>query len=63
MNYFTKKICVGGEKCDDCGNMTLFHSKYPIDMNDQSLSNITVNWKRCEYINAHIATSSSNVSS
>jgi hypothetical protein len=28
----------------------LFHSKYPIDMNDQSFSNITVNWKRYEYI-------------
>ena len=39
----------------------LFHSKYIIDMNDQSLSNITVNWKRYEYINAHIATRSSNV--
>jgi hypothetical protein len=28
----------------------LFHSKYPTDMNDQSFSNITVNWKRCKYI-------------
>ena len=58
---FYQKKCVGGKKCDDCGNMTLFHCKYPIDMNDQPLSNITINWKRYEYINAHIATSSSNV--
>jgi hypothetical protein len=29
----------------------LFQSKYPIDMNDQSFYNITINWKRYEYIN------------
>ena len=40
---FYQKKCVGGKKCDDCGNMTLFHSKYLIYMNDQSLSNIIVN--------------------
>jgi hypothetical protein len=50
MNYFTKKKCVGGKKCDCCGNLSLFHSKYPIEMNDQSFSNIKVNWKRHEYI-------------
>jgi hypothetical protein len=48
---FYQKKCVGGKKCDRCGNLSLFHSKYPIDMNDQSFSNITVNWKRYEYIN------------
>ena len=29
----------------------MFHSNYPIDMNDQSFSNITINWKIYEYIN------------
>jgi hypothetical protein len=33
---------------------------YPIDMNDQSFSNIRVNWKRYEYIN-NTAPHSSNV--
>jgi hypothetical protein len=32
---FYKKQCVGGKKCDRCGNRSLFHSKYPIDMNDK----------------------------
>jgi hypothetical protein len=41
----------GGKKCDRCGNLSLFHSKYPIDMNDQSFSNIIVNWNIYEYIN------------
>ena len=59
MNFLPKK-CVGGNKCDDWGNLTLFHSKYPFDMNDKSLSNIIVSWKRYEYINPH---TSSNVSS
>jgi hypothetical protein len=48
---FDQKKCVGGKKCDHCGNINLFHSKYPIDMNDQSFSNITVNWKTYEHIN------------
>jgi hypothetical protein len=49
---FYQKKCVGGKKCDRCGNISLFHSKYPIDMNDQSFSNIIVNWKRYEYISS-----------
>ena len=42
---FYQKICVRGRKCDHCRNMTLFHFKYPINMNDQSLSTIIANWK------------------
>jgi hypothetical protein len=48
---FYQKKCVGGKKCDPCGNLSFFHSKYHIYMNDQSFSNIIVNWKRYEYIN------------
>jgi hypothetical protein len=48
---FCQNKCVGGNKCHRCGNIILFNQKYPIDMNDQSFSNITINWKRYEYIN------------
>jgi len=34
-DLFYKKKCVGGKKCDSCGNLSLFHSKYHIYMNDQ----------------------------
>jgi hypothetical protein len=60
MIYFTKKKCVGGKKCDRCGNLSLFHSKYHIDMNNQSFSNIRVYWKRYEYM-SNTAPHSSNV--
>ena len=42
-DLFYKKKCVGGKKCDHYGSLSLFHSKYHIDMNDQSFSNIRVN--------------------
>ena len=41
MKYFIRH-------CHGCGNLVLFHNKYPID-NDQSLSNVTVDWRRYEY--------------
>ena len=47
---FYNKRCVGGKKCDNCGTLALFHHKYPIDINDQSFSNIIVDWKRYEYV-------------
>ena len=47
---FYKKRCVGGKKCDNCGTLALFHHKYPIDINDPSISNIIVDWKRYEYV-------------
>ena len=45
---FYNKKCVNGKHCHGCGNLVLFHNKYPID-NDQSLSNVTVDWRRYEY--------------
>ena len=58
---FYNKRCVGGKKCDNCGNITLFHHKYPIDIIDQSLSNIIADWKRYEYVAySHNSISSSN---
>ena len=47
---FYSNICVSGKKCYHCGNIDLFHHKYPIDINDHSLSNIIVDWKRYEYV-------------
>ena len=38
------------KKCDHCVNIALFHHKYPIDINDHSLSNIIVDWKRYGYV-------------
>ena len=59
-DIFYNKRCVSGKKCDNCGNIALFHHKYPIDINDQSLSNIIVDWKRYEYVTySHNSTSSS----
>ena len=57
---FYQNKCVGGKKCDRCGNLSLFHSKYRIDTNDQSFSNIRVNWKRYEYL-SNTTPHSSNV--
>ena len=34
--------------------MTKFQNKYRIDINDQSLSNMKVKWKRYEYIDTSI---------
>ena len=47
---FYNKRCVNWKKCDHYENLALFHHKYPIDINDQSLSNIIVDWKRYEYV-------------
>ena len=58
---FYSKRCVNGNKCYHSRNIALFHHKYPIDMNDQSLSNIIVDWKGYEYVTySHNSTSSTN---
>ena len=54
MNYFTKRNVLVVKKCDDCGNFTKFQNKYRIDIDDQSLSNMKVKWKRYEYIDTSI---------
>ena len=48
-NFYYKR-CVGGKKCDNCGTLALFHHKYPIYINDLSLSYIIVDWKIYEYV-------------
>ena len=55
---FYQKKCVGSKKCDHCGNLTLFHKKYLIDINGQSLSKIKMKWKIYEYIHTWIGSSS-----
>jgi hypothetical protein len=61
-DLFYQKKCIGGKKCDRCGNLSLFHSKYHIDTNDQSFSNIRVDWKRYEYLNSTTPQSSNVIS-
>ena len=51
---FYQNKCVVGKKCDDCGNLIKFENKYYTDINDQSLSNMKVKWKRYEYIHTSI---------
>jgi len=46
--------CVGGNKFNHGVNLDLFHSKYPININDPSLSNITINWKRHKYVTLNV---------
>ena len=58
---FYQNKCVGGKKCDDCGNLTKFQKKYRTDINYQSLSNIKVKWKRYEYIHTSIGSSSTTI--
>ena len=58
---FNNKRCSSGKKCDHCVNLALFHHKYPIDINDQPLSNIIVDCKSYEYVTySHNSTSSAN---
>jgi hypothetical protein len=61
-DLFYKKKCVGGKKCDRCRNLSFFNSKYHIDMNDQSFSNIRVNWRRYEYLSSTTPHSSNVIS-
>ena len=59
-NFYNKR-CVGGNKCDNCGTLAFFYHKYPIDINNPSLSDIIVYWKRYEYfMYSHNSISSSN---
>lgn len=59
MNLFYQNKCVGGKKCDHCGNLTLFQNKYSIDINDQLLSNLKVKWKTRQYIHTSISSNNS----
>ena len=49
-NVFFIKRCVGGRRCHECGDLALFHRKFPIDPTHPRLSDITVKWKRYEYV-------------
>ena len=51
---FYENKCVGDKKCDDCENLTKFKNKYRTDINDQSLPNLKVKWKRYEYMHTLI---------
>ena len=56
-DYFFKR-CVGGRRCHECGDLVLFHRKFPIDPTHPGLSDITVKWKRYEYVSMNPSSSS-----
>ena len=58
---FYSKKCVDGI-CPECGDLALFHRNFHVDLTQSGLSDITVTWKRYEYI-TNTASSSSTVSS
>ena len=49
-NVFLIKRCVGGRRFHECGDLALVHRKFPIDRTNPGLSDITVKWKRYEYV-------------
>ena len=55
---FSIKRCVGGIRCHECGDLALFHRKFPIDPTHFGLSDITVKWKRYEYVSMNPSCSS-----
>ena len=57
-NVFFNKRCVGERRCYECGDLALFHKKFPIDPTHPGLSDITVKWKRHEYVSMNPSSSS-----
>ena len=55
---FSIKRCVGGRICHECGDLELFHRKFPIDPTHPGLSGIAVKWKRYEYVSLNPSSSS-----
>ena len=55
---FFIKICVGGRRCYECGDLELFHRKFPIDPTHPGLSDIIAKWKRYEYVSTNPSSSS-----
>ena len=56
-NVFFIKWCVGRRICHECGDLALFHMKFPIDPTHLGLSDITVKWKRYEYVSMNPSSS------
>ena len=58
-NVFFIKWCVGRRICHECGDLALFHRKFPIDPTHLGLSDITVKtWKWYEYVSMNPSYSS-----
>ena len=57
-NVFFSKRCVGGRICHKCGDLELFHRKFPINPTHPRLSDIAVKWKRYEYVSMNPSSSS-----
>ena len=57
-NVFFIKRCVGGRKFHECGDLALFHRKFPINPTHLGLLDIIVKWKRYEYVSMNPSSSS-----
>ena len=57
-NVFFIKRSVVGRRCHECGDLALFHRNFPIDPTHPGLSDITVKWKRYEYVSMNPSSSS-----
>ena len=57
-NVFFIKRCIGGRICHECGDLALFHRKFPIDPTHPILSDIIVKWKRYDYVSMNPSSSS-----
>ena len=55
--FFIKR-CVGGRIFHECGDLALFDKKFPIDPTHPVFSDITVKWKRYEYVSMNPSSSS-----
>ena len=47
-----------GEYFNECGDLALFHRKFPIDSTHPGLSDIIFKWKRYEYVSMNPSSSS-----
>ena len=55
--FFIKSYVVG-RIFHECGDLALFHRKFPIDPTHPGFLDITVKWKRYEYVSMNPSSSS-----
>ena len=56
-NVFFIERCVGGRRCIECGDLALFHWKFPINPTHPGLSDITFMWKRYKHVSMNPSSS------
>ena len=56
-DVFFSKICVGGKRCPEYGNLTFFHRNFPRDPSLPRLLYIMVTWRKYEYVTTNPSSS------